>query len=257
MLTREHRRAPCAFCPSRHKGVCDGVGVDDTAAVSALEAARSAVRVYGAGDIIYAQGDPSTHLLNVISGWIELHCDMADGRRQITTFLQPGALFGAEPDGEDHSHTATAITTVVVCPIGTKKFHDLRRAVPSLNEQFVSLLQRERQNLIRRLASVGLLTARERVGVLLWDLALTAVGGGPLRVESLIPMPLTQRHIAEATGLTSIHVNRTLRQLREERVLELRDGRLRILNPSRLRSFIEPDVPRPIWEAESARLLSG
>lgn len=240
---RSSRRYSCACCPSRHQGVCDGISAHDAADVAALEAARSVVRVYEADDIIYVQGDPTTHVFKLISGWVELHCDLADGRRQITKFLQPGALFGFEPAGEDCGQTATAITPVVVCPIETRKFHDLRRSIPTLNEQFVALLLREHQNVSRALASIGQLSAKERVAMLLWDLAVTD-GAGASSFPSVTPMPLTQRHLAEATGLTSIHINRVLRRLREEHVLELRQGRLHILSPDKLRFVVGLGIGR-------------
>ena len=49
-----------------------------------------------------------------------------------------------------------------------------------------------------------------------------------------IPLPLTQEHIGDATGLTGVHVNRVLRELRRERIVEFRYRRLRILNLDKL-----------------------
>src|SRR3546814_10216130 len=47
-------------------------------------------------------------------------------------------------------------------------------------------------------------------------------------------LPLTQEHIGDATGLTFVHVNRILRTLRKEGVVEFHHRRLRILDPDRL-----------------------
>ena len=47
-------------------------------------------------------------------------------------------------------------------------------------------------------------------------------------------MPLTQEHIGDALGLTNVHVSRMLRELREEGVLILKTGVLRLLDPGRL-----------------------
>ena len=51
-----------------------------------------------------------------------------------------------------------------------------------------------------------------------------------------VPLPLTQEHIGDALGLTNVHVNRMLRELREEGVLVLKNGVLRLLDPRRLPS---------------------
>jgi len=250
---------PCSFCPSRNKAACQGIEPQDRSGLAALEAARSATRVYEAGDIICAQGDPSDYIFNLISGWVETHRDMADGRRQIVAFLQPGAIFGVDLPGEELSQTATAITKTVVCPIKTSKFEELRRSFPAFNEQYVSLLLQENRNLVRTLTRVSQGSAKERIGGLLWSLALNAVGEDVFKLGVVIPMPLTQRHIAEATGLTSIHVNRVLRQLREEQILELRDGKLIAVNAKKLRAIAEPGAywttsapPRPAPVRESS-----
>jgi CRP-like cAMP-binding protein len=237
-------RSPCAFCTSRDKGVCQGIGREDGDAVSALDSARLAVRMYDAGEVIYAQGDAAEYVFTLISGWVAVHRDLPDGRRQITRFLQPGALFGIEPAGEEFGHSATAITNTTVCPIKISKFEELRRGIASLNEQFVRLLEWEYHNAINALTTLGQGSAKERVGGLLWDLSVAAIGEASYQAGAMLKLPLTQRHIADATGLTSIHVNRVLRQLREEGVIALRDGRLTIIDARRLQAIINPGADR-------------
>jgi len=218
----------------RRRGLCRGVDEEDAEASSALEAAHAAWRVYDPGDVIYAQGDISTHAFNLISGWVAVHRDMPDGRRQITRFLQAGALFGIEPAGEPLGHAATAVTGAVVCPIPTLKLDDLRRRLPSLNERFIELLEQDYRHALETLTTLGQGTAKERIGSLLRELAVRAAGAEMLAAGAVVRVPLTQRLLAEATGLTAIHVNRVLRQLREELVVELRDGTLAVNDPRRL-----------------------
>ena len=233
-------RTPCAYCPLRHKGLCLGVEDDDARGLAALESSRSPTQIYDAGAMIYAQGDDSEQVFNLISGWVALHRDMADGRRQITRILLPGALFGIEPPGEELSHTATAITTVTVCPIPNRKFAELRREIPTLNEQFILLLEREGHASSKTLTTLGQGSAKERIAGLFSELAIAALGEDAVSGGAVLKMPLTQRHIAEATGLTSIHVNRVLRQLREDSVVDLHDGRLTIIGADKLRAITDP-----------------
>jgi CRP-like cAMP-binding protein len=233
-------RPHCAYCPSRHSGLCLGVADDDAAAIAALEAARSPIRLYDPGDIIYAQGDKSGYLFNLVSGWICLHRDMTDGRRQIIRFMVPGASFGVAPSGEDLDHTATVITSATVCQISNKRFDELRSEFPSVNERFIQLLEQEIHSAAKALTTLGLGTAKERIGGLLRDLSVMAIGEDSIRPGVVLDVPLTQRHIAEATGLTSIHVNRILRLLREDRVVDLREGKLTIIDAGKLRRITEP-----------------
>ena len=57
--------------------------------------------------------------------------------------------------------------------------------------------------------------------------------------EDSYELPLTQVDLADTTGLTPVHVNRTLRELRREGLIELRKGRLKILDLPRLRALAE------------------
>jgi CRP/FNR family transcriptional regulator len=231
------RQVRCPFCVLRHRGLCQGVGDQDVEGSSALESSHAPVRVYEEGEMIYAQGDPSEHVFNLMSGWVALHRDMADGRRQIIQFLLPGAMFGAEPAGRDLGHGATAITNASACPISRTRLDDLRHQIPSLNERFILILERDNHHLFEMQATIGQGSARERIGSLLGELAATSAGEAPIQARVAIRMPLTQRHIAEATGLTPIHVNRVLRQLRENGVVELHNGTLTVMNPEKLQGL--------------------
>jgi CRP/FNR family transcriptional regulator, anaerobic regulatory protein len=269
---RDRRQVPCAFCVLRHKGLCRGVDDHDADGSAALESSHSPIRVYEEGEAIFVQGDPSEHVFNLISGWVALHRDLADGRRQIVQILQPGAMFGAEPAGHELGHGATAITNASACPIERTKLDELRRQIPSLNERFILMLEQANHRLFEMQTTIGQGSARERIGGLLSELAGAAIGEVTIDAGAVVRMPLTQRHIAEATGLTAIHVNRILRLLREDGVVEVHNGTLRIMNPVKLRSLRTqpahplaaeareaasraPPVHRPINEDQAGRGL--
>jgi len=221
----------CATCVLRHKGVCDAVADQDDLA---LEAAHARVRVFDAGDVIYAQGDPPAHVFNLVSGWVALHRDMADGRRQILRFLLPGAMFGIAAGELPLRHGATCVTNASVCPIPTRNFAELRAQAPSLNERYIWLLQRENDHAAESLTTMGQGNAKERIGRVLGELCALSAGGAAIEAGAVFRIPLTQHHIAEATGLTAIHVNRVLRQLREDLILEFLYGVVTVINPARL-----------------------
>jgi CRP/FNR family transcriptional regulator, anaerobic regulatory protein len=238
-------RPQCPVCVSRHRGLCQGVDDQDVEGSVALDASRSRSRVYDAGEAIYVQGDPSAHVFRLISGWVALHRDIDDGRRQIVQFLLPGAMFGTAPGDRDLAHGATAITNASVCPIMTAKLDDLRRLVPSLNERFIQMIEQDNHRLFEKHAAMGQGSAKERIGGLLEDVAISAGGQTSIQPGAAFRMPLTQRHIAEATGLTPIHVNRVLRNLREDRIVDLREGILTVMNPERLHALAGMGDLRP------------
>jgi CRP/FNR family transcriptional regulator, anaerobic regulatory protein len=234
---RLRRYAPCAFCVVRHKGLCSGIDAKDFEGSSALESAHAAIRIFDEGEAIYAAGDHSDFVFNLISGWVVLHRDLPDGRRQIVKVLQPGSLFGMEPAGCDLNHGATAITEVSVCPIGRTELDQLRSRVSALNEHFILMLERDNNLLFHMQAMIGQCNAKERISALLTYLVTSAGAETTSRASTSIQVPLTQRQIGEATGLSAAYVNRTLRRLREDGVFDFRNGTLTVMRPVKLQSL--------------------
>ncbi|MGH1570645.1 Crp/Fnr family transcriptional regulator [Methylobacterium sp. P31] len=90
------------------------------------------------------------------------------------------------------------------------------------------------------LMSIGRRSAPERLAHLFCELLvrLQAVG---LLSDDGYALPVTQTDLADTTGLTSVHVNRSLQDMRRDGLIELRKRRLRILDLPRLRALAEFD----------------
>jgi len=86
--------------------------------------------------------------------------------------------------------------------------------------------------------NVGRRSAVERLAHLFCELLLRlrVVGAA---VETSYKLPLTQVDLADTAGITSVHVNRSLRELRQQGLIELKGGQLTILDYARLRAFAE------------------
>ena len=83
--------------------------------------------------------------------------------------------------------------------------------------------------------NLGQRSALERIAHLLCEL-FTRVQAVGLAVQNRCEMPLTQSDLAETTGLSAVHVNRTLQELRSQGLIVLRDRDLTILNFEELRA---------------------
>jgi CRP-like cAMP-binding protein len=189
---------------------------------------KGAVRVLDAGDIAYFQGDDASDIFYVLSGWFKLHHELPDGRCHVSRFVTTGAVLGLSRRQKCYSQNATAITAASICVIPVSSAEALRHAHPKLDAFYLEALREELDHNVDELTILGQGTAIERVAHLLWDAATAKSGSAPLTDGFKVKLPLTQRLIGEATGLTAIHVNRVLRRLREKNVVELRDGLLTV-----------------------------
>jgi CRP-like cAMP-binding protein len=226
-------RSNCAYCAARPLGLCSAL--DASEAFSELRNARRAVRFIDAGSPVYRQGDPCGDALNLVSGWLVQHQDLEDGRRQVLRILLPGAIVGHQAAGlTAMTHGTTALTPASLCVLPAARLTELRQRHPGLNERYLWMLERDSQLAVDHLISIGQRDARERVAALLLELAIRSTGRADFEPGETLAIPLTQVLIGEATGLTAIHVNRMIRRLREDRVLDFHERKLTIIDPERL-----------------------
>ncbi len=231
----------CRACSARSVGMCEPFSIDE---LSTLEKLRSGTRVFRAGEDLLLQGDRATTIYNLLDGWACSYELLEDGGRQIHYFALPGAMLGFHPDaGAVHSASVQAVTDISVCEFDRQRLIDLARQRPDLALRLTWLIARDELILFDHLTSIGRRTARQRVAHLLLELLLRARRAAPDAGETM-RLPLTQTHIADALGLTSVHVSRTLTQLRKENLVDLSDRLLRVIDPVGLAETagLDPDV---------------
>ena len=189
----------------------------------------------GAGEDLISEGDPVDSVRVVLSGWLCRYKTLEDGRRQIVNFIFPGETCDAHAfllSVMDHS--IATLTPVVYTEIKRARFENLTSTDRSLAEAFWSetlvnsAIQREWAiNLGRRVAL-------ERVAHLFCEIyeRLRPVG---MTDGNSCSMPITQMDLADATGLSVVHLNRTVQELRASGLIVLRDRTLSIPDLDALR----------------------
>lgn len=200
-----------------------------------------------AGRDIIRLGEPCGIIYTLLAGWAFLYSLLEDGRRQILQFALPGAILGVDLlNGGQATYGIEALTEVTVSMLPHKAVEPLTRDHPELGLLLAELASRDRNLSYEHLTSLGRRSARERVAHLLLELFIRSHAQWPgHRIEEM-HLPLTQEHIGDATGLTGVHVNRILRDLRNDGIVEFHYRRLTILDPDRLVDVadIEPQLAR-------------
>ena len=212
------------------------------------------LRNYRRGAVVIPEQENARELFVVGAGWLHSSVVLGNGSRQITRFHFPGDLVGLPLLAfRDSPETVTAVTDAALYPFGRERIGALIVEHPRLGAVLLAHSIAERVAFADRLALLGRTPARTRVAALLCEIymrmrRLGIPSGGP------IALPLTQEDIGDATGLTAVHVNRMMRVLVEERVIERRVGTIRVLDEARLcaeagfvdRSPVETGwLPRP------------
>lgn len=158
------------------------------------------------------------------SGWACSFKLLPDGGRQIIGFPIPGDCIGLRSvllRTSDHSFSA--LTDASVSSVDASRMLQLFSDFPRLAAAILWATSRDEAMIVEHLVNIGRRTAIERTAHFFLELSerLRLVG---LATDKEFPCPLNQYVLADALGLTAIHVNRVLRQLREKRFLTLKRG---------------------------------
>lgn len=204
---------------------------DDRAALSGVT--RNFRYVDARRDVI-SEADRPRHVHLVLDGWACRYKQLPDGKRQIVSLFVPGDFCDVNVYILKHmDHSIGAITRLRIAMITPEEMNCLTSERPRItralwwHELVAAAIQREWT------LNIGQRTAYERLAHLLIELYLRLNTVGRAR-DGRCDFPLTQNDLADATGLTSVHVNRTLRDLRRDGLIELERKQLHILDMERM-----------------------
>ncbi len=201
----------------------------------------SSERSFAAGDEILSPHERGDSVFRVRNGWLIQYILLDDGRRQVVRILLPGDSFGIIGAlRAEVPYTVSAITDAVVGSVSADALFALFRGRPEVATSLVQRMADELMTLLAQQVAIGRMNARERMARLLFDLhsrlaALGEADGHRYR------MPLTQDVMADALGISAVHVSRTLSSLRAEGLLEWTRGSVRLLSPERLGEIAQID----------------
>ena len=223
----------CASCDVRHKSICDPLCQED---VSRVLSYKKEERSYPAKEDIFLQGSHRTELMTILEGWAFNYETTENGNRQITKFTFPGDFVGFSADTDvPLAYSVQTLTPVRVCVFDHDKFYELLHNHSGLAFRLIWMVSREEVRLQKLLTMVSRRPALDRVALLLLDIICRIEGCSRSLVSGRkVDLPITQEHMADALGLTPIHVNRMLQKLRKAGIISLEHGVLRILDPQRI-----------------------
>jgi CRP-like cAMP-binding protein len=192
----------------------------------ALEAVATKRRTFPEHTDIIQEGDDPEHVNLILEGWACRYKQLDDGRRQIIAFFVPGDLCDTHVYIlREMDHSIAALTPVVLAEISRARLERMtseheRVAKALWWDTLVSVaIQREWT------VNLGQRTAIERLGHLFCELFLRLRGVG-LTDGDTCTFPLTQVELADAMGLSNVHINRTLQELRKAGLVVLKGKRL-------------------------------
>lgn len=212
------------------------------AEIDALRALPTEVADYAKGDQIVREGDRAKHSFLVLSGLTCMLKHSEDGQRQILIFHFPGDV----PDLQslhlevlDMSVSAASRAKIAFIP--HEAIRRVYRSHPRVGELLWRMSLIDAAILREWILSLGQRDAYSRLTHFFCEMVVR-MRLAELGDDGMFPFPLTQQEIADAVGLSNIHVNRVYQTMREDKLIELKRGKLIVPNWSRLQRAAAYDM---------------
>lgn len=239
----DHRYLPtCNGCIAREAGACPGFGVKSEPALNAQRGLRtlpSQIQVFPPRRSILHQREETEYVPVICSGWAASSVTTANGKKQIVSFVLAGEVASMNFLFE----SCTGRTIEAVSQVSCRSFRrsDLRDAVvgsPALLGKIGRAFGEERERGDQLSLDLGRRPAEARLARMISSLFDRLQRKGQVEGNTM-EFPLRQQQLADATGLTAVHVCKILSRFRASGLIRLDTRRLTILDPKGLRELVE------------------
>jgi len=222
----------CSLCPI-HNLLCGGLGKDANDELRTVPVSSS-LHTIPARRLILHPKEWSEYVPIICSGWAMSSIALPDGRRQIISFLLPGDIVSiGSLIAPLSGHAVEAITEVTYRKFKRDELKEFLFGRSDLLEQLFKLWNEAKTRADQLALDLGRRRADERIARLILRLSEKVARRSTVRTQTF-DFPLRQRHIADATGLTPVHVSKILGELQRAGMVEIGGRTLTILNPAEL-----------------------
>lgn len=190
------------------------------AALDAIAAVPHETKVFEPSSYLLRNGERPAHATFVLSGHIYRQKIAAGGARQIVAVHMAGDFVDLQHLMLAHAdHNIQALTRATVAQIASDALVELAFAHPDIGRALWTESLIEAAIFREWVVNIGRRDARARTAHLLCELAVRQEAAG-LGDRSSLDLPMSQEQLGDALGLTSVHVNRTLRKLERDELIE-------------------------------------
>ena len=218
----------------RHVSVFVGLSEEDLAAIAEVSVSRR----YGAGEVVFREGDGGDTCYIVRSGLARAVRQHSDGRSITLSHFAAGDIFGelAMFDEEPRSATVDVIDEVEVVAIPGREMQRLMREHPGIAVKLNAALAQRLRATNERLARQSFQTVQSRVASVLAQMVAAARSDG--EGEGDVVVALTQADLAKLAGSSRESASRFLATLERSGVITQGRGRLTVHDPDALEGYV-------------------
>lgn len=192
-------------------------------------------KTFESGQDLVRQGERPEFVYIVLDGWACRYKHLSDGRRQILAYLLPGDVCDTNMFLlERMDHSIGLMCEGRVARVSREDINQTLEYRTAIHRALMWEKAVEQATAREWILNIGRRDAYEKLAHLFCELWARMRAIGRIAGDLSFALPLTQDDLADTTGLSAVHVNRTLQRMRREDLITLRQQRLTIIDPVRL-----------------------
>ncbi|SFR53809.1 transcriptional regulator, Crp/Fnr family [Marinobacter daqiaonensis] len=204
--------------------------------------------------ILWNQGEESDCFYTLKKGWVCAFRDLEDGSRQVLDIYVPGDIVGLREFAFQKRITSVVVLREAeLCAFPKSHLAEIFSRSRTLSSIFFMITARDQAVLLERLVNLGRRSAREKLAHFLAEIS-HRLQRTNAQVESHLSLPLSQGVLADALGLSAVHVSRTFREFRLEGLVSTDNAHVKLLDIKGLEAVAGFD---DFYLESTAGLLTG
>jgi CRP-like cAMP-binding protein len=190
---------------------------------------------YSKKQVVYAEGKRPRYLYYVKSGKVKAFKSNEDGKEYITDLYIGGDFIGYPALIEDNNYedTAVALEESEIIQIPRDDFQNLVYGDITFDTKFIRIITQNVKNKEERLLNLAYSSLRKRVAKALVDINEKYNEPGESK-----PIEVSREDIAHYVGTATESLIRTLSDFKSEKLLEIKDGKIVVANPDKLKNLL-------------------
>lgn len=215
----------CETCSSRRHAWFKQCSQKDLEHFQLLRSTQTTLK---AGDYLFMEGDTPNSAYTLQEGWILCFKTLSNGQRQVLSVAFSGDFLGYRTKmNQAINYSAMAVTDCRICSFSEKNIIQLLKHSPELIQSLISIQETQANTCRTRLTYVGQAPAKLKLAYFLVDI-LEKLKMRGVDITQSIDFPLTHEDVADAIGITSVHMCRIAVELRRANIVDCRHNHIRV-----------------------------
>ncbi len=191
---------------------------------------RTSQNTLAAGEYLFMEGDTPTSAYTLQDGWAICFKTLSNGQRQVLSVAFSGDYLGYRTNmNEPIDYSVMAVKDCRICSFSEKNIRQLLAKNPELIQSLFSIQETQANACRTRLTYVGQAPAKLKLAYFLVNI-LDKLKDRGIDIQQNIEFPLTHEDVADAIGITSVHMCRIAVELRRSNIVDCRHNHIRVMD---------------------------